>query len=387
LKVAISAYPLLYTRSGIGNYSFWLLRELTRVAPDLDLALVGVNVVRPAAWAEVRARLGPLLPAVKVQRTRFPTIVADLLGRWVHNWLEGRAVRRLDPDVLFSPRFVVPYRTDVPTVLMVHDLVYRVRPETVMDEVKVEMERYMPGSLARAAAVIVPSESTRRDLLREYPVPPEKVAVIAEAVGPEFHRIEAGAVRERVRVRWSLPPRYLLAVGTVEPRKNLLALLDLAERLRDRGEELPILVAGGKGWKSAGLHEEHRRRGLEGAVRFLGRVPDEDLPALYSMAEVFLFPSLYEGFGLPLLEAMACGLPVVAARTSSVPEVVGDAAILVDDPHDAAAFETEVLSVLSDPDRREGLQERGRRRAAEFTWERAARETAAVFRRVARERG
>jgi glycosyltransferase involved in cell wall biosynthesis len=387
VRVAFYAHPLLYPRAGIGNYSFWLVRELLAAAPDLEIVLFGVNAFRPAAWRAVEERLRPLGPAVKVARTRFPTILDTLCGGRILPRVEARALRRAAPDVVFTPKFVLPFRPGAPAVLMVHDLVFRVMPETVTDVVKSELETHLPRCLGFAAAVMVPSESTRRDLLREFAVDPAKVVVVPEAVGPGFRPVEDPARREAARRRWSLPPRYLLAVGTVEPRKNVPLMLRLAERLRGRGERLPIVVAGARGWKCEGIYEEHRARGLQQEVLFLGRVGDEDLPALYSMAEALLFPSFYEGFGFPPLEAMACGCPVVAARTSSIPEVAGDAAVLVDDPRDVEAFERAVLGLLADAPRRAELRERGLRQAAGFTWRRAALETAAVLRTAARGAG
>jgi glycosyltransferase involved in cell wall biosynthesis len=213
-------------------------------------------------------------------------------------------------------------------------------------------------------------------------VEPNRVAVVYGGVDSGFHPIEDEATLQAARVKYGLFSPFILYVGTIEPRKNLGRLLRAYTRLRAKYKTPHrLVVAGGLGWLYQDVLREIDELASEHEVIFLGRVPDEDLPTLYSLADVFAFPSLYEGFGLPPLEAMACGVPVVCSNTSSLPEVVGDAGILVS-PYDIDALSEAIAGLLEDPARRSELAARGRERARLFTWERSARQLLAIYKRV-----
>lgn len=184
-----------------------------------------------------------------------------------------------------------------------------------------------------------------------------------------------------LRQKYALPDRFILSVGTIEPRKNLSTLLEAYHTLRQSDPELGLVIAGRRGWRSAGFFQRLQALGLTTEVHLLGPVPDADLPALYGAAAVFAYPSLYEGFGLPPLEAMACGTPVVASNTSSLPEVIGDAGLLVA-PHDVAGLAASIKMALSNTALRADLRARGLMQAVRFTWEAAARATLQVYQRV-----
>ena len=206
------------------------------------------------------------------------------------------------------------------------------------------------------------------------------MTVVYGGVDPGFCPILPVA-RAALRQKYALPERFILSVGTIEPRKNLTALLDAYHTLRQSDPDLGLVIAGRRGWRSAGFFERLQALGLEATVRLLGPVPDADLPALYSAAEVFAYPSLYEGFGLPPLEAMACGTPVVVSNTSSLPEVVGKAGLLVE-PHDIAGLAAAIEAALTDTARQADLCARGLMQARCFTWEAAARATLQVYQDV-----
>jgi glycosyltransferase involved in cell wall biosynthesis len=218
-------------------------------------------------------------------------------------------------------------------------------------------------------------------------VPESKIKVIHHGVGPAYRRQDPQAAAELVANKYGVSKEYVLTVGTVVPHKNLLTLVEAMRILRQRGKlSFQLSVVGAKGWKNARLHEAVRRSGLTGEdVRFLGFVPEEDLPVLYSGSCAFVFPSLYEGFGLPLVEAMACGVPVVASNTSSIPEVVGEAALLVP-PTQPEAFAEAILRVRSDKDLRRTMIERGLRRAACFHWDKTARQLLECMQNVVAEK-
>jgi glycosyltransferase involved in cell wall biosynthesis len=206
------------------------------------------------------------------------------------------------------------------------------------------------------------------------------VMVIPEAANARYRQLDPDAVAPALG-RYGVEPPYILYVGSLEKRKNLPRLLQAYARLRQDLPGWKLVIVGARKWKSAPIFDTLSRLGLEPYVHFTGFVEEDDLPALYNGADLFCFPSLYEGFGLPVLEAMACGTPVVTSSTSSLPEVAGEAALLVD-PYDVEAIAAAMRRVLSDPELAQDLRARGLARAAQFTWERTARETIAVYERV-----
>ena len=236
---------------------------------------------------------------------------------------------------------------------------------------------------ASDAVIVAVSEHTKRDFMEHFGVAPSRLEVIPEGVDRRFAPASETEV-EGVRGRHRLEKPYLFFVGTLEYRKNVIGMMEAYRLLREAGLDLELVLAGVPGWAyseiEAALEANPERRG----IRMLGYAPREDLPGLYSGALCFLFPSHYEGFGLPVLEAMACGTPVVTSNSSSLPEVAGDAALLVD-PDDPAAIAAAVREIVEDEGTREKLVEAGRSRAATFTWESAARRTLALYRRLEKE--
>ena len=241
----------------------------------------------------------------------------------------------------------------------------------------------MPRFLGRAQAVIAVSEFTKRDAIRLYGLRDDKITVIYEGVHPRFV-LSSPAQVAAIRRTYHLPEHVILYTGTIEPRKNLARLLEAYARLRSQPGlpgDLKLVIVGKKGWLYQPFFDRLGQLGLQDEVIFPGFVPGEDLPALYGAANVFAYPSLFEGFGLPVLEAMACGTPVVCSTSSSLPEVAGDAALLVD-PADTAGLANALQRVLSDSSLRSSLSARGTMQAARFTWEQAARATVAVYEHV-----
>jgi glycosyltransferase involved in cell wall biosynthesis len=275
----------------------------------------------------------------------------------------------------------------VAKVLTVHDLTWPLHPEIVDLFGRCMFRLFLERSIRQADELIAVSQSTAQDLQRVFEVPDSKIEVIHHGVGPAYRPRERRASAEHVANRYGVSKDYVLTVGTIVPHKNLVTLVEAMRILRGRGE-LPfqLLVVGAKSWKNARLREAVRSSSLtEEDIRFLGFVSEEDLPVLYSAACAFVFPSLYEGFGLPLVEAMACGVPIVASNISSVPEVVGGAALLVP-PTQPAAFAEAILRVRSDKDLRRMMIEKGLRRAACFRWDKAARRLLECMRNVVTEK-
>jgi glycosyltransferase involved in cell wall biosynthesis len=294
---------------------------------------------------------------------------------------------RMVPDVACfhaTEHLLIPLR-GVPTVLTVHDLVYRRFPEHHKRLNYLYLNATMPLFVRRADAIIAISEHTKKDLVELYGTPPEKITVVYEAAAPHFtpppENEKLNEALAHVRARYALPEQYLITLGTVEPRKNLPRLLEALVGLRQDHPDLALVVAGVRGWLYDEFFETIDNLNLTQHVRVLGYVPDDELSPLFWGARAAVVPSLYEGFGLPVLEAMASGCPVVSSDAASLPEVGGDAARYFD-PTDVEAMQSAIDAVLRDEGLRSQMREAGLAQAGRFSWERAARETWAVYERV-----
>jgi len=293
-----------------------------------------------------------------------------------------RAVRRHDIDLLHSS-YIAPLALSCPAVVSIHDVAYEHFPSFFSFRDRLVLSTLVPRSARRASRVMTLSESSRRDLIECYGVSPDAVVVIPLAPGPGFRPVLDDSRTEQVRHRYGTGRRFILAVGNLQPRKNLGRLVEAYALLRAERDSLPKLVIAGKAqWRASELFRTVERSGLQEQVRFTGYVPDEDLVPLYSGAEALVYPSIYEGFGLPILEAMACGTPVITSRASSMPEVAGDAALLVD-PYSTQEIAKAISLVLTNEELKLELTEKGLKRASQFTWRATAQKTLAVYREAA----
>jgi glycosyltransferase involved in cell wall biosynthesis len=284
-------------------------------------------------------------------------------------------------DIFHAPDYVLPPVSRGVSMITVHDLAFLIHPECADENLRVFLEHAVPRSAERADYIITDSENTRNDVICLLDADPDKVFVVPGGVDPSFKPATEEAIHE-VRCKYGLHRPYILAVGVIEPRKNFPRLIDGFGRFRVRtGLNYELVIAGGDGWLSDETYREAERSPFSDSVRFTGYVPDEHLAALYSGAEVFAYPSLYEGFGLPVLEAMACGTSVVCADTSSLPECAGDAALLFP-PDDPEAIAEKLEQVCANDALRDDLVERGKKRVGEFQWERAAERMIAIYERV-----
>lgn len=357
-----------HERAGLGRYAASLAQAL------LDLGVPLTAFINDPAENGLRPPLRDL-----------PTLTAALpRKRWrlraAWSYFGGPDLRRVFPHVtLFhATEHLLPVIPGARSIFTLHDAAYLLFPQHHLLQNRIFLTLMMPRFLRRAERVICVSAATRRDALRFYRLDPDKVVTIPEGVEPRFAPVTDPGRQEAVHQKYHLPARYILYVGTLEPRKNLVTLLEAYAALRARQPEVGLVLAGGKGWLYADTFERLRALGLEPHVTLTGYVPDDDLPALLSGAEVFAFPSVFEGFGLPPLEALACGAPVVCSNASSLPEVVGEAGLLLP-PTDVRAWVEALEAVLTDPARRADLRARGLARARMFTWEAAARATLAVY--------
>lgn len=282
-------------------------------------------------------------------------------------------------DLFHSPDFVLPpVFGGIPTLLTVHDLSFHYYPETFTPALVNYLNRVVPWSVRRATHVVADSRATKKDLIDLWDVPPEKITVLYSGVHPRFQPVTNAEKLAAAHEKYGLGREpYIFSVSTIQPRKNYQMLIRAFKPL---AAAVPhnLVIAGGKGWLYDQVLDEVEKQSLAGRVRFLGFVADQDLPALYSAADLFAFPSLYEGFGLPLLEAMACGVPVLTSNASSLPEVAGEAAYQLP-PHDEAGWTEAMGRLLGDDALRAKLVAAGFRQARRFTWERAAAQLEQIY--------
>ena len=273
--------------------------------------------------------------------------------------------------------YIAPPVSPCPVVLSVHDVSYRIYPQFFSPRVRLLLGVMVGPSMRRAARVITISERTKRDIVRFYRVSPRRIVVTPLAAGARYMPQPIEEV-ERVRRDYGLGQQYVLVVGNVQPRKNLPRLVEAFGSVVGEVGGVELVIAGRSAWRGSEVEAAVERAGIGEKVRFVGYVPDADLPALYAGAAVFCYPSLYEGFGLPPLEAMQCGTPTVTSNAASLPEVVGDAALTVD-PHSVRDIAAALRKLLVDEDSRRDYREKGLERARMFSWERTARLTREVY--------
>lgn len=287
-------------------------------------------------------------------------------------------------DVFHSPDFIPPRRLRAPNVITVHDLAFLLYPRFLTPQAARYYGQIDPASRS-AAHIIAVSQSTKRDVTRLLGVPEDKVTVIYEAANRTARSTDKPDAKRHVQEKYGITGDFILFVSTIEPRKNLPTLLAAYSKLRDNYKSTArLVVAGHKGWLTEEVDQTIEKYKLAELVCFLGSVPDQELGYLYNAARVFALPSFYEGFGLPPLEAMASGTPVIVSNVSSLPEVVGDAGLLAD-PNDVEAWAVALHRVLTDNALHDELAAKGLKRAALYSWERAARETVEVYRKVAKQ--
>ncbi|MDW8234299.1 MAG: glycosyltransferase family 1 protein [Roseiflexaceae bacterium] len=413
MHIGVDISLMRIAQAGVLTYHRSLLNHLVRVGRDCHFTLVDVLPLNPGRSMPPLAALS----APNVRVVRCPGIRRGYLSA-LPAFRDGPAHaiaaqidHALDPvwarlsivemglELRAATRFVevfhatdqLPYAPPgAATVLTFHDLTTRRFPEMHVAEnaaLHAAKERFARD---RADRIIAVSEATRRDIVSELGIPPERISVVYEAADARFRPHTPDETRS-ILSRYDLAHgRYVLSVGTLEPRKNYIRLLEAYAALRARYDACrrmlpPLVIAGGYGWKYDAILAAPERVGVAGLVRFLGRVPDEDLPALVAGARVFVYPSLYEGFGLPPLEALASGTPVVVANTSSLPEVVGDAGLYCD-PYRVDDIARQIAALLECEDLAQRLRRTGLERAKQFSWERAARETLAVYAQARAER-
>ncbi|MGQ9466499.1 MAG: glycosyltransferase family 4 protein [Anaerolineae bacterium] len=365
IHVAINAHLLSgdpsYRSAGVHQYIYHLLTHL------------------PQAGCRVTAFVGPrsagFPPVLQAVRTRWPTQRPAARILW-EQLAQGRALRVAGADLAHGPVFVGPLMAPCPVVVTVHDLSFLRYPHLVRPANRFYLRLFTRLSVRRAQRVIAVSAHTAEETVRLLGVAREKIRVVYHGVDPIFRPLAAEEVAA-FRARRGLPDRFVLFVGTLEPRKNLVRLIEAFARSGVDAETALVLV-GARGWYDDEVFATVERLGLSSRVHFPGYVPNDELPLWYNAARVFAYPSLYEGFGLPVLEAQACGTPVLTSSVSALPEAAGNGALRVD-PYDVEAIAEGLRSLLTDETLREVLRRRGLEHAAQFSWPRTAAETVTVY--------
>ena len=375
--IVIDASPAVHHKAGLGRYAEDLIGALVQRSDPKRLGVFYHNAPRARPSPAIAS-----LPAITSPLGSYPWRLRALLAQ-IANAGQDQVLAELGPvDLFHATEHLLPRFKRAPTVFTLHDLIFRAYPRFHLPRNWIYLQLAIPLFLRRATRVICVSDWTRRDAERLYGLPRAKTHVVHEGVHARFGPVADPARRAAARAKYELPERYLLALSTIEPRKNLLTLFDALARLDNTKlggwADVPLIVGGRQGWLTDETYAAVKARGLEGRVRFAGFIGDEDLPAVMSQAALFCFPSLYEGFGFPPLEAMACGAPVLSSDASSLPEVLGDAAEYAA-PTDPAAWARAIERLLSNEEARNGLAVRGPAQAARFTWARAAAETEKVY--------
>lgn len=363
MRIGLDYTSALRQRAGIGRYTRGIVGALADLDRDNQYILIVPSDIGDAP---------PITGAGQMHFCRLP------LAEWPLTiaWHRLRLPLYVDLftgqlDLLHSPDFVLPPVRRARTIVTVHDLSFIRYPECAARGLVDYLNTVAPRSLRRADMILADSAWTRQDIINLLGMPAEKIRVVPAGVGPEYHPISDQAALAAVRERYHLPQRFILHVGTLEPRKNLTRLMEALHAMTGQEPETRLVLVGGKGWLYEDIFASVERLGLANRVVFPGYVTEADLPAVYNLATVFAYPSLYEGFGIPPLEAMACGVPVVSSNSSSLPEVTGDAALLVE-PTDTDALAAAILRALTDESLRQALRERGFARARAFSWPAAA---------------
>ncbi|MBI2845245.1 MAG: glycosyltransferase family 4 protein [Chloroflexi bacterium] len=376
MRIGLNAQLLSLSQDYRGTGVNWYIYHLLKYLPSA----AGTGHQFIAYTGEANAPR--LLPGISFRLNRFPT--RNPLTRII--WEQSFLPLHLKSDgieVQHGLGFVLPLMSSIPGAITIFDLGFVLFPQAHKPWRRLYLSTMAKISAQRAKKIIAISQSTKDDLSKLWGIPPEKVAVVYLGADDEFYADRREEEIERLRRERNLPQRMILNIGTIEPRKNLPTLLAAYAQLKRNGLPHILVIAGAPGWGAEEVYHQVEQLGLQGKVLFPGYIPSAELPLWYRAADLFVYPSLYEGFGLPPLEAMASGSPVIVSRSSSLPEVVGEAGISVDSQN-SGELAMAMARVLKDRDLREEMQAKGKEQARKFSWERTARETLAVYESISR---
>ena len=368
MRIAIDAHSVGTQLAGNVTYITNMIEQFAAIDRENEYTLY---VTRPDAFEMYDGRW----PNFNVRR-----IIAHN-SRLMRFLFSFNTQLRLHPADIFFVQFNAPPFTPCKIVSSIHDLSFEHLPETFKWHSHTQMKITIRRTARNAAHIVTCSEYSRQDIIDTYKIAPEKVTTIPLAAADWFRPVTDDEELGRIRTKYHLPSDFILGVGSVQPRKNLVRLIEAYSILSDKRDLPPLILVGKKAWLFEDSLKAAREHGVDDKVRFTDFVPDQDLPGLYTLSTCFVYPSFFEGFGIPPLEAMQCGSPVIAGNRTSLPEVVGDAGILVD-PFDIPSIAGALDRVLSDSNLHEDLRQKGFERAKLFSWHRAAGETLDIFKKV-----
>ena len=370
--IAIDYTPAYEQGAGIGRYVRELVSALTQQDQQTAyrLFVAGASSTQdlptfPANYQWQTTRLSPKWLARLWHRLHFPLHIERFIG---------------DVDLYHATDFVLPpTHKSTKTILTVHDLSFVRVPETASPSLRQYLNQVVPKSVEKATHILADSQATKDDLIELYGTPESKITVLLSGVQDNYQPIVDRQKLTNIREKYSIPNHpYLFSVGTVQPRKNYSRIIQALAQLRQHGYDLSLIIAGGKGWLEDEMYQTIKQTQMSEYVHLIGFVDDADLPALYTSAEVTIFPSLYEGFGFPVLESMACGTPVVTSNVSSLPEVGGDVALLVN-PTKVDEITQAIQKILDDPDHYQNLSQRGLEHIKKFSWANSAKQLKQIY--------
>jgi glycosyltransferase involved in cell wall biosynthesis len=370
MKIGVIIGQLNPSLTGIGNYTYNLIKELNKLDADKDFLYL-INYEHNRFFTNLKEVT--INNPFKVLKTYawYPFLVIKL--------------RDHDLDVIHNPSQVPTFlKFKQKYIITIHDLTPFITPKESKFGRPLIYKLFFPRTLKTADKIIADSNSTKQDLIRYFNIPEEKIKVILLAADEKFKPLNNEEIDE-FKQEYNLNFPFILYVGTLEARKNILTLIRAFYKLKKKNIHYKLVITGKKGWKYKEIFKTIDKLNLQNDIIFTGYVPEEDLPALYKAADLFVYPSIYEGFGLPPLEAMACGTPVITSNTSSLPEVVGDAGIMVD-PYDVDGLARAMYKALTNERLRKEMTKKGLERAKMFSWEKCARETLEVYEEVYNER-
>jgi glycosyltransferase involved in cell wall biosynthesis len=370
MRVALDGYPLAEPRAGIGHYTLELAVALARLASDDEFELVSPKPFEPAALEDLQ----------RANLTNLQAVQADSSSVRGHWWAVGLPLyaRRSRFDLFHGTNYDLPLWSGCRSVLTIHDLSTLLHPEKHLNRLVRRTRLRLPLAVRRASLIITPTESVKREVIEHLGVAEARVVPIHSAPRAHFQPMTSAPAAE-VRKVLGVEDDFLLFVGTLEPRKNLLSLLRAFEQiLLNTSWQPQLVIAGGEGWLMDEMFSFVNQARITDRLRFTGYLSDEQLRALYSACRAFVYPSVYEGFGFPPLEAMACGAPVIAGRIAALQETLGDAATLVE-PLDIDGLANAITDLLRDDRRRQELAEAGLARARKFSWVKTAQQTWEVY--------
>lgn len=374
MKIVFDITPLERIQAGIGYYTFNLIKHIMRLAPEHQFSLFGRSGQEP----NIGRVTAPLTTdrELDIHLSKMPLKAYYYL--WKYAKLSVPDLIIPGGDIFHGTSYLPLSSTHGKNIITIHDLYFLKEQKHVEQKAR----SFLPSEIKAAANlsdyIIADSESTRNDVINLLDISPDKVRAIPLASGENFIFLNDQEENRQIRVKYAGGQPYILFVGTLEPRKNLVRLVQAFSLLKKKGCPHKLVLAGKRGWGFEEIFSTIRRLGLEQEVCTPDYVPSEELTPLYNGADIFVYPSLYEGFGLPVIEAMACGTPVITSNTSSLPEVAGEAGILTD-PEDIEGLAQAMAKVLEDGELRKTLREKGLKQAASFSWDKTAAQTLEVY--------